>query len=129
MSHKSYLTDYKRVAGLGVAKSGVGHWTAQRVSAVALLPLTVLFLYTFIGALGGSYEDALATYQRPYPAVVALLLMLVMFRHLRLGLQVVIEDYVSDHKAQMRAQILNMLTWRTLAIVGIFAIAKIAFSA
>ncbi|MFT5344125.1 MAG: succinate dehydrogenase / fumarate reductase membrane anchor subunit, partial [Paracoccaceae bacterium] len=48
----SFLTDYKRVAGLGSAKSGTGHFVQQRLTAIALIPLTVLFLYTFIGALG-----------------------------------------------------------------------------
>ncbi len=125
----SYKTEYKRVAGLGSARSGVHHFISQRMTAMALVFVIPVFLYQFIGALGGDYQQVLATYQHPFPALVAVATVLMLFRHLRLGLQVVIEDYVSDHKTQLRLQIANMLTWRTLMIIGVFAIAKIAFSA
>jgi len=122
----SFLTDYKRVAGLGSAKSGTQHFIQQRLTAIALLPLTVLFLYTFVGALGSGHDAVLATYARPAPALIAIMFIWVMFSHLRLGLQVVIEDYVHSHGVQSRLLILNALVWRGAAIVGLFAIARIA---
>lgn len=124
-----YKTDYKRVAGLGSAKKGVDHWISIRVTGIALIVLGVLFLYTFVGQIGGSYEDVLAKYQHPVPALIAIMFFLTMFRHLRLGMEEVIVDYVSDHRAQMRVLILNTLVWRAVAIVGIFAVAKIALGA
>jgi len=124
-----YKTDYKRVAGLGSAKKGVDHWISQRVTAVALIPLGVLFLYTFVGQIGGSYEDVLAKYSQPIPAIIALMFFLTMFRHLRLGMEVVIEDYVSNHRRQLQALILNTLVWRAVGIIGLFAVAKIALGA
>ena len=122
----SFLTDHKRVAGLGSAKSGTGHFMQQRVTAIALIPLTILFLYTFIGALGSGHEAVLETYSHPIPALVAIMFIWVMFSHLRLGLQVVIEDYIPNHRIQMVMLILNALIWRGAAIVGLFAIARIA---
>lgn len=122
----SFLTDYKRVAGLGSAKSGTEHFVQQRLTAVALIPLTVLFLYTFIGALGSGHEAVLETYSRPAPALIAIMFIWAMFSHLRLGLQVVIEDYVPNHRTQQRLLIVNALIWRGAAIVGLFAIARIA---
>ncbi len=125
----SFLTDYKRVAGLGSAKSGTEHFIEQRLSAIALIPLGVAFLYTFIGALGAGHETVIETYSRPIPALIAIMFIWAMFAHLRMGLQVVIEDYISGERARMRALIINALIWRGAAIVGVFAIAKIAFLA
>lgn len=125
----SYKTDLSRVAGLGSAKRGVEHFVSQRVSAIALIVLVPLFLYTFIGALGEGYTAVLETYSRPLPALIAIMFMVTVFRHLRLGMQVVLEDYVSNHRLLLKCLIVNMLIWRAAAIVGVFAVAKIAFSA
>ncbi|MFT5613093.1 MAG: succinate dehydrogenase / fumarate reductase membrane anchor subunit [Granulosicoccus sp.] len=122
----SFLTDYKRVAGLGSAKSGTGHFVQQRLTAIALIPLTVLFLYTFIGALGSGHDAVLETYSHPVPALVAIMFIWAVFSHLRLGLQVVIEDYVPNHRTQQLLLIANALIWRGTAIIGLFAIARIA---
>ena len=125
----SYKTDYKRVAGLGSAKDGTHHFVVQRLSAIALIPLALLFLYTFVGTLGRGYEAVIATYSRPVPALIALMFIATLFEHLRLGLQVVIEDYVSGERTRMRWLIVNALFWRGAMIVGLFAVAKIAFIA
>jgi succinate dehydrogenase / fumarate reductase membrane anchor subunit len=125
----SFLTDYKRVAGLGSAKTGTEHFVEQRLSAIALIPLSLLFLYTFIPALGAGYEAVLAIYARPIPALIAIMFIWAMFSHLRMGLQVVIEDYIPNHRVQMRLLIINALLWRAAAIAGVFAVAKLAFTA
>ena len=125
----SFLTDYKRVAGLGSAKTGTEHFIQQRLSAIALIPLGILFLYTFVGALGAGHEAVIDTYSHPIPALIAIMFIWAMFSHLRMGLQVVIEDYISGHRARLWALIINALIWRGAALAGIFAIAKIAFLA
>ena len=122
----SFLTEYKRVAGLGSAKSGTEHFIHQRLTAIALIPLTVLFLYTFVGALGSGHAAVIETYSHPVPALIAIMFIWAVFSHLRLGLQVVIEDYVPNHRTQQRLLIANALIWRGVAIVGLFAIARIA---
>ena len=122
----SIKTDYKRVAGLGSAKEGTHHWWTQRLSSIALVPLTICFVWTFGSTLGSDYEGVRETYSNPWNAVVAILFLLVGFHHLMQGLQVVIEDYVHG-KAGVALQILNTLLCWGFAIAGIFAVAKIAF--
>lgn len=124
-----YRTDRQRVKGLGTAGSGTGHWWRQRVTAVALVVLTGFFLFPFASSLGADFETVRATYASPFNAIVAILFILTACIHLQLGLQVVIEDYVSGH-ASRTALVLasNLLTW-ALALTGVFAVARIAFSA
>ena len=92
-----FRTDRQRVDGLGSAKEGTGHFWTQRVTAIALLPLTLLFIFPFASALGTDFEAARAVYASPFNAIVAILFIGTAFYHLQLGLQVVIEDYIHDH--------------------------------
>jgi succinate dehydrogenase / fumarate reductase membrane anchor subunit len=94
MSKPGFRTPLGRVRGLGSAKEGVQHWWLQRVTAVALVPLVVLFVAYLVTLTGQDYGDVRAALGRPVPALIALLLVVALFWHLKLGLQVVIEDYV-----------------------------------
>lgn len=125
----SYRTDRQRVIGLGAAKEGVGHWWGQRLSAIALVPLTLLFLFPFVRALGADVEVVRATYAHPLNAIVAILFLLVGFRHLQQGVQVVVEDYVHGKGPRTAALLANTLLTAALALAGVFAVAKIAFAA
>ena len=66
-----FLTDRKRAVGMGSAKTGTEHHWHMMVTSVALCVLAPLFLFTFGAILGSSYEEVIAYYQRPFPAVVA----------------------------------------------------------
>ena len=124
----TYKTDRARVSGLGSAKEGVGHWWSQRITSVAMAPLTLLFIFPFARALGSSYEEARAIYSSPFNAIVAILFLGVGFYHLMQGLQVVIEDYVPNKPVRTAAILFNTLICWALAAAGIFAVAKIAFA-
>ena len=127
-THQSFRTDRQRVAGLGAAKEGVGHWWSQRVTSIALIPLLPFFVVTFGRALGQPLYEVERIYGHPFNAVVAILTILVGFRHLALGLQVVIEDYVHDHALKTSLLLANtLLTW-AFALAGVFGVAKLAFS-
>ena len=120
-----YLTDRKRVDGLGAAKSGVHHFWVMKVSSVALLGLIPLFVFTFGPMLGQPHDAVLAYFGRPFPAIVAALTIVVSFRHFKDGVQVLIEDYV--HGWAQRALIIAMILLSyAAAAVGLFAIARIA---
>ena len=120
-----YLTDRKRAVGLGSAKSGVHHFWAMKVSSVALLILIPLFVFTFGCVLGSSYEEVMAYYARPFPAIVGILTLLVGFYHFKGGVQVLIEDYV--HGFARKALIIGMTCLSyAAAAVGVFAIVRIA---
>lgn len=120
-----YLTDRKRVMGLGSAHAGAEHHWHMIISSVALVGLVPLFMFTFGAALGGTYEEALAYYARPFPAVIALLTMLVGWLHFRSGVQVLIEDYTDGFTR--KALIIGMACLSyTAAATAVFAIARIA---
>lgn len=120
-----YLTDRKRATGLGSAKAGVHHFWAMKLSSAALLILVPLFIFTFGCILGSSYEEVLAYYSRPFPAIVAALTIVVGFKHFREGAQVMLEDYLHGTKEKVAIIAVACLSYGAMA-VGLFAIAKIA---
>jgi succinate dehydrogenase / fumarate reductase, membrane anchor subunit len=125
----AYRTDRQRVTGLGAAGHGVTHWWEQRLSAIALVILTPPFVFTFARTLGAGHEQVLATYAHPFHAVVAIAFILVVFLHLFQGLQVVIEDYVSNKRLETGLIVAARLLCGLTALTGVFAILKIALGA
>ena len=120
-----YLTDRKRALGLGSAKSGAEHHWHMIISSVALCGLVPLFIFTFGSALGGTYDQVLAYYSRPFPAIVALLTVLVGWLHFRSGVQVLIEDYTGGFTRKALIIGMTCLSYAAAA-TGVFAIARIA---
>jgi succinate dehydrogenase / fumarate reductase, membrane anchor subunit len=123
-----YRTDLQRVSGLGTSHDGVGHWWSQRLTSIALAPLTIFFVFPLARALGSEWVTVQAIYSRPLNAIVAILFFLVVFQHLQQGLQVVIEDYVHDKPVKAAALVANTLICWGLALTGVFAVAKLAFA-
>lgn len=124
----SYKTDHGRVMGLGSAKDGTHHFWVQRVTAVALAILTPLFVIPFAYNVGDSYDAVRESYGHPVNAIVAALFIITAFYHLKLGLQVVIEDYVGGG-TRIACIIAMNLFCALVGFTALFAIAKIAFSA
>lgn len=116
-----------RAQGLGSAKGGVVHSRAQRVSAVALVPVTLWFLSSIIAHVGSDYVAFIGWLRTPLASLPMVLLLLVLFHHTALGLQVVIEDYVHSN-AKFAAVIAVRLGCLALASAGILATLHIAFS-
>lgn len=121
----AYLTDRKRASGLGSAKTGTAHFWAMKVSSVALLILMPLFVFTFGAALGGTYEEILAYYSRPFPAIVAGLTFIIGFKHFNDGAQTMIEDYVHGTAQKITLILVTCLSYGAMA-AGVFAIARLA---
>ena len=86
-----------RARGLGAAKAGAAHWWAQRLTSIALLPLTLWFLCAAVGMIGATRDDVVFWMAGPLQIVLMITLVIATFHHLQLGLQVVIEDYVENH--------------------------------
>ncbi|WP_298850588.1 succinate dehydrogenase, hydrophobic membrane anchor protein [uncultured Ruegeria sp.] len=120
-----YLTDRKRAAGLGSAKSGTAHFWAMKVSSVALLILVPMFVFTFGPVLGQPFDVVLEYYSRPFPAIVAALTLAVGFKHFADGAQVMLEDYVHGTLEKVLIILVTCLSYGAAA-AGIFAIARIA---
>ena len=124
----SFRTPKVLATGHGSAGSGTHHWWLQRVTAVALIPLAVFAIFPFAGALGSDIADVYVVYTNPWNAIIAALFLATMFYRLKLGLQVVIEDYV-HHKGWRTGLLLgNTLLCGFLGFAGIFAVLKIAFT-
>ena len=83
----SILTPYKRAAGLGSAKEGTGHWWAQRLTAIALVPLILWFVISILSMVGADHAAVKAWMGQPIPAVLTILMVVATFHHAQLGLQ------------------------------------------
>ena len=93
-----------RARGLGAARAGAAHWWAQRLTALALVPLTLWFLCAVIRMIGATRDDVVFWMAGPLPIVLMIALVIATFHHLQLGLQVVIEDYVHNDCAARSAR-------------------------
>ncbi|MHA6688604.1 succinate dehydrogenase, hydrophobic membrane anchor protein [Mesorhizobium sp. A556] len=114
-----------RARGLGSAKEGVGHWWAERVTAVALVPLTIWFAASVMAGAGSDHASVIEWLGSPVPSVCMVLLLITLFYHMALGLQVVIEDYVHSG-AKIALLVAMRLGCFVLAIAGIVATLRIA---
>jgi len=116
-----------RVRGLGSAKEGTHHWLAQRVTAIALVPLTVWVVYTVLGLSDAGYAEFVDWLQSPINATLLILLVLVAFHHAQLGLQVVIEDYVSGHFLRVVTIMAVKFACAALAALCVVSVLVVAF--
>ena len=122
-------TPLKEVRRLGSAKEGVAHWWAQRVTALALVPLALWFVIVVIELAGADRALFVDWVRHPVPAVLLVLLLIATFYHGALGLQVVIEDYVENEALRFGLLIVMRLAAIVLAVLGIFAVLKLSLGA
>jgi len=124
---RAFRTELGRVRGLGAAKEGVQHWWMQRVSAVALVPLTLWFVSTVVAHTGADYATTRAWLGSPVTFGLMVLLVGATFYHAQLGLQVVIEDYIHGEAWKIAFILLTKLASLVLALSAIVALLVIAF--
>jgi len=125
MSPPDTRTALARVRGLGAARSGVQHWWAQRLTAVALVPLSIWWVAGMIAHTGATRVEALAWIARPVNATLTILTLAMVFHHGQLGIQVVIEDYVHHEGATIALLILLKLLALVLALAGAVAVLQL----
>lgn len=123
----SMRTPLGRVRGLGSAKSGTEHWWVQRVTAIASLPLLVFFVVFVIMHLGASRAEVVASIANPLVAILLALTMIAVLWHMRLGLQVVIEDYIHTPASKFAALLANTFFTAALGVAALYAIIKMSF--
>ena len=121
-------TPLSRAIGLGSAKEGVDHWWAERITAIALVPLTLWFVIAVVELAGADRAAFVDWVRHPVPAVLLVLLLIATFYHNALGLQVVIEDYVENEALRFGLIIIMKLASVVLAALGIFAVLKLSFA-
>ncbi len=121
----SLQSPLRKALGLGSAKEGVGHWWAQRLTAIALVPLGLWFVFSMLGLDYGSYDIVRAWIAAPAHAILLILLLVTLLYHACLGLQVVIEDYL-----QGVARVVALIGMQFMVIVmaagGLYAVVVIS---
>jgi succinate dehydrogenase / fumarate reductase membrane anchor subunit len=126
MSDPRLRSPLGRALGLGSAKEGVEHWWLQRVTAVALIPLTLWFVAALVAHLGAARADAVAWLKSPFSAIAMVLLVIALFAHVALGVQVVIEDYVHREPVKLASIVAVRLASWVLGIAALYAVLRIA---
>jgi succinate dehydrogenase / fumarate reductase membrane anchor subunit len=126
MNERSFRSPLSRALGLGSAKSGVPHWWAERITAVALVPPCLWFIASIIAHSGTEYAVFIAWIRTPLATSCMILFLIALFHHTALGLQVVIEDYVHSG-VRFAAIVVVRLGCYGLAVIGIVATLHIAF--
>jgi len=123
----SMRTPLGRVRGLGSAKTGTQEFWLQRMTAIAGIPLTLAGLFLVISLSGRSYPGVKQILGSPLVAVLMMLFVISNVVHMRIGVQVVIEDYVHDHTQKLTLVILNNFFAWAVGLACIFAVLKISF--
>lgn len=123
MSQRSPLG---RARGLGSAREGTAHWWAQRLTALALVPLTLWVVMSLVSLIGADYSAVAGWLASPLTAVLMILLLAMTFHHAQLGAQVVIEDYVHNEALKIAGIIAVKFLALLLGLASIFAVLMIA---
>ena len=123
----SMRTEKSKVRGLGSAKSGTEHFFLQRVTALANVPLAIAFIIIIVGMQGADHVRMLATMSHPLIAILLLLFIVSGVIHMRLGMQVIIEDYIHSEGMKIVMLIANTFFAIAVATASIFAVLKMAF--
>jgi len=123
---KSLRTPLGHVVGLGSAKGGVHHWWWQRLTSIALVPLTIWFTVSILSLPSLDHLTLVAWMAQSWTALLLIVLVLVATYHSQLGVQVVVEDYVSGGMKTLTLVIVTFVHL-LLAVAGVFAILKVAF--
>jgi succinate dehydrogenase / fumarate reductase, membrane anchor subunit len=120
-------TPLGRVRGLGTARSGTQHFWRQRLTAVANVPLTIAFILIVVGLLGRNHAAVVQILGSPLIAVIMLLFILSVTMHMRIGMQVIIEDYVHDESTKLILVMANTFFTVAVALASAFAILMLSF--
>lgn len=127
MNDARIRTPLGRVRGLGAARSGTGHFWRQRVTSVAGVPLTIAFIVIVVSLLGRNHAAAAQILGSPVVAIIMVLFIVTMADHMRLGMQVVIEDYVHVEIVKMVLLMLNTFFTVAVALASVYGILKLSF--
>jgi len=120
----SMRSELGKVRGLGAARDGTQHFWMQRVTAMANLPLVIYLVYFIVSHVGHSRADVIASIKNPFCAIGLSLAVISMFWHMKLGLQMVIEDYVHHPIVKILALLANTFYAFGLAGLALYAILK-----
>ena len=120
-------TPLSKVRGLGSAKSGTEHFWHQRLTAVANVPLIIFLVFFCVAHVGSSQAEMTAAIANPLVALMLVFTIISVCWHMRLGMQVIIEDYVHGEGMKLALLLANTFFCGAVALTGLFAVLKISF--
>lgn len=123
----SYQSDMAKVKGLGSVKHGFGHWWMQRLTAVLLIPTGVFVLISLMKLDALTAASVVIWMQNPINSILLLLFLLTASYHGALGLQVVVEDYIGSHSAQLVLQYLIKISMILLMMINVYSVSSVLF--
>lgn len=126
-SNTKMRSPMKNVRGLGSAHEGTDHFWRQRLTSVASVPLILFFVGFLIVMNGASYEEVRAALSHPAIALIIAVMLVTGLVHMRIGMQIIIEDYVHAEGAKLALLMLNTFFTIAVGVVSIFALAKLSF--
>jgi succinate dehydrogenase membrane anchor subunit len=126
---KSLRSPLGSVVGLGSAKEGVHHWWVQRLTSIALVPLTIWFTVSILSLPSLDHVTVISWMAQSWNALLLIVFVLVATYHSQLGVRVVVEDYVHEAGMKTLTLVVLMFAHALLAVAGLFAILKVAFGA
>ncbi len=121
------LTPLARVRGFGAARTGTEHFWYQRLSAISNVPLVIAFVVIVISLLGRNHAAVVQILGTPVIAIIMLLFIVSVCNHMRLGMQIIIEDYVHDETAKLLLIIGNYFYCVTVGLASAYALLKLPF--
>jgi succinate dehydrogenase membrane anchor subunit len=125
----SFTNPLRQVLGAGPARSGVHHWWVQRLTALALVPLSIWFVVSILCLRGLDHVTVVAWLGQPWTALLLVLLVLTAAWHSRLGVQVIVEDYVHGAGTKTLLLVLSAFVHVLAAAAAVFAVLKVALGA
>jgi succinate dehydrogenase / fumarate reductase membrane anchor subunit len=122
----SLETPLHKVRGLGASHSGTGHFWRERLTSVALIPLSLWFAYAMLGMIGTNEVVIVSFLAHPWNAILMGLFVVISFYHLSLGLQQILDDYVHTPGMKLVLRLVVTVVWIVASLVSVFALVRIA---
>jgi succinate dehydrogenase / fumarate reductase membrane anchor subunit len=124
-TRRTMRTPLARAKGLGPAGHGAGHWWIHRMTAVSNIPLVIAFVIIVASLAGRSYEEAILIVSHPLISILLILAVISVTNHMRLGMQIIIEDYVHDRGWKIMALIANNFYAVIIAVACLYGLIKV----
>lgn len=119
-------TPLARIRGLGSAREGTGQFWAQRLTAVALIPLVLFFLVLLISLNGADFATVRTALVNPFVALMFVLMLVAGLYHMRIGMQIIIEDYIHSEGSKIALIMLNTFFAIVVGVASVYALVKLA---
>ena len=122
----SLQTPLHKVQGLGASHSGTGHFWRERLTSVALIPLSLWFAYAMVGLIDTNEVTIVSFLAKPWNAILMGLFVVISFYHLGLGLQQILDDYVHAPGMKLFLRLMVTVVWIIASVIAVFALVRIA---